>query len=36
MIKPRTLAECDKPNRVDFYFTMFSPQEERGGGEARR
>ena len=36
MIKPRTLAEWDKPNRVNFYFTMFSPQEERGRDEARR
>ena len=35
-IKPGTSAEWDKPNRVDFYFTMFSPQEERGGHEARR
>jgi hypothetical protein len=35
MIKPRTSAERDKPNRVDFYFTVFFPQEERGGDEAR-
>jgi len=36
MIKPGNAAEWGKPNRADFFFTMFSPQEEREGDEARR